>query len=133
MFSHFGPVATGILATAPIVMTSMALILHPRVGGAVSAAVIANSLTGLVGFATALVVLHVTAPLLGNAAALALWLLASMGWNLCLWGCGGGGFLCVREHLAISQRSLWSPVGPGLRTVIRMDGGGSVSRRPRRR
>jgi hypothetical protein len=84
--ARVGPVTIGILATAPIVMTSMALILHPRVGGAVSAAVIANSLTGLVGFATALVVLHVTAPPLGNAAALVLWLLTSMGWNLCLWG-----------------------------------------------
>jgi hypothetical protein len=66
-------------------MTSMALILHPRVGGAVSAAVIANSLTGLVGFGASLIVLHLAAVPLGNAAALALWFLASMGWNLCLW------------------------------------------------
>jgi len=83
--ARVGPIATGILATAPVVMTSMALILHPRVGGAVSAAVIANGLTGLVGFGTSLVVLHVAAVPLGKAAALVLWLLASMGWNLCLW------------------------------------------------
>jgi hypothetical protein len=67
------------------VMTSMALILQPRVGGAVAAAVIANGLTGLVGFGASLVVLHLAALHLGNAAALTLWLLASMGWNLCLW------------------------------------------------
>ena len=83
--ARVGPIATGILATAPVVMTSMALILHPRVGGAVSAAVIANGLTGLVGFGTSLVVLHVAAVPLGKAAAFVLWLLASMGWNLCLW------------------------------------------------
>jgi hypothetical protein len=84
--TRVGPTATGIMATAPIVMTSMALILHPRVGGAVSAAVIANSLTGLVGFGVSVIVPHIAAVPLGNAAALVLWLLASMGWNLCLWG-----------------------------------------------
>jgi hypothetical protein len=35
-----------------------ALILHPRVGRKVSAAVMANGLTGLVGFGVALLVLH---------------------------------------------------------------------------
>jgi hypothetical protein len=83
--TRVGPTTTGILATAPIVMTSMALILQPRVGGAVAAAVIANGLTGLVGFGASLVVLHVAALTFDNAAALTLWLLASMGWNLCLW------------------------------------------------
>src|ERR1700693_298842 len=37
--TRVGPTTTGILATAPIVMTSMALILQPRVGGAGAAAV----------------------------------------------------------------------------------------------
>jgi hypothetical protein len=83
--TRVGPTTTGVLATAPIVMTSMALILQPRVGGAVAAAVIANSLTGLLGFGASLVVLHIAAMPLGNAAALTLWLLTSMGWNLCLW------------------------------------------------
>jgi hypothetical protein len=83
--TRVGPTTTGVLATAPIVMTSMALILQPRVGGAVAAAVIANSLTGLLGFGASLVVLHIAAVPLGNTAALTLWLLTSMGWNLCLW------------------------------------------------
>jgi hypothetical protein len=80
-----GPTVTGILATAPMVMTSMALILQPRVGGAATAAVFANSLTGLVGFGASLIVLHVAALHFNNAAALMLWLLTSMGWNLSLW------------------------------------------------
>jgi len=83
--ARVGPTLTGILATAPMVMTSMILILQPRVGGKVAAAVIANGLTGMVGFGAALVVLHLAAMPLGNAAALVLGLLTSMGWNLCLW------------------------------------------------
>jgi len=84
--TRVGPTTTGILATAPIVMTSMALILHPRVGGKVSAAVMANGLTGLVGFGVALIVLHAATLAFGNAAGLALWILSSMAWNLALWG-----------------------------------------------
>ena len=83
--TRVGPTTTGILATAPIVMTSMALILQPRVGGKVSAAVIANGLTGLVGFGVSLLVLHAAALAFGNAAGLALWILSSMAWNLGLW------------------------------------------------
>jgi hypothetical protein len=84
--ARVGPTATGILATAPMVMTSMALILQPRVGGPAAAAVIANGLTGLVGFGASLVVLYVAAlHFNNNAVALTLWLLTSMGWNLCLW------------------------------------------------
>jgi hypothetical protein len=83
--TRVGPTTTGILATAPIVMTSITLILHPRVGGKVSAAVIANGLTGLVGFGVSLLVLYAAALAFGNAAALVLWLLSSMAWNLSLW------------------------------------------------
>lgn len=83
--TRVGPTTTGILATAPIVMTSMAIILQPRVGGKVSAAVIANGLTGLVGFGVSLLVLHAAVLAFGNAIGLALWILSSMAWNLCLW------------------------------------------------
>jgi hypothetical protein len=83
--TRVGPTTTGILATAPIVMTSMALILHPRVGGRAAAAVIANGLTGLVGFGVSLLVLHAAALVFGNAVGLVLWILSSMGWNLTLW------------------------------------------------
>jgi hypothetical protein len=83
--TRVGPTLTGILATAPMVMTSMILILHPRVGGKVSAAVIANGLNGMLGFGASLVVLHLAAVPLGNAAALVLALLTSMSWNLSLW------------------------------------------------
>jgi hypothetical protein len=83
--TRVGPTTTGILATAPMVMTSMALILQPRVGGKVSAAVFANGLPGLVGFGVSLLVLHAGVLAFGNAAGLVLWILSSMAWNLCLW------------------------------------------------
>ena len=49
------------IALFPVVFTSMMLILHPRIGGPPTAAVIANSGWGLMGFGVAIAVLHVAA------------------------------------------------------------------------
>ena len=46
---HVGPTVTGLLAVYPIVMTSLMLIFQPRVGGPATAALIANTMWGLVG------------------------------------------------------------------------------------
>ena len=54
-----GPSISGIIALFPVVFTSMMLILHPRIGGPPTAAVIANSGWGLMGFGLAIAVLHV--------------------------------------------------------------------------
>jgi succinate-acetate transporter protein len=61
---------------------SVILILHNRVGGKASAAVLANAPLGLVGFAFACSVLHVTAVPFGSAIGLALALATSVGWSL---------------------------------------------------
>ena len=45
-----GPTISGIIALFPVVFSSMMLILHPRIGGPPTAAVIANSGWGLLGF-----------------------------------------------------------------------------------
>jgi len=80
-----GPKVSGIIALFPVVFTSLILILHPRIGGAATAAVIANGLWGLVGFGIAIVVLHLVA-LQGSAAlALSLALATCVTWNLGLW------------------------------------------------
>jgi hypothetical protein len=63
----------------------MMLILHPRIGGPPTAAVIANSGWGLIGFGVAIAVLHVAALRFGSAAALALALSTCVSWNLALW------------------------------------------------
>jgi hypothetical protein len=79
---HIGPAGSGILAAFPIILISVILILHTRVGGRPTAAVMANAVLGLVGFACACIVLHVTAEPFGSALALLLALAASIGWSL---------------------------------------------------
>jgi len=68
--SRSGPRLTGVLAVFPIVLMSLIVILHPRIGGKAAAAVIANIMTGLIGFGLCVVALHVAVVPLGAPAAL---------------------------------------------------------------
>lgn len=79
---RIGPGGSGILAVFPIILISVMLILHRRVGGKPTAAVMANAVLGLVGFAMACVVLHFTADAFGSAIGLTLALATSIGWSL---------------------------------------------------
>jgi hypothetical protein len=83
-----GPSISGMIALFPVVFTSMMLILHPRIGGPATAAVIANGGWGLIGFGIAIAVMHVTALRLGSAVALSLALVTCVSWNLGLWWTG---------------------------------------------
>jgi hypothetical protein len=83
-----GPKVSGMIALFPIVFTSMMLILHPRIGGKPTAAVLANSAWGLVGLGIAIAVLHVAALQFGSAIGLSLALATCVGWNLGLWWLG---------------------------------------------
>jgi len=89
---RIGPTATGNLAVFPIVLSSIMIILHHRVGGPATAAVMANAVIGLGGFAVAVLVLNLTAEGLGSALALTLALLVSLGANLMIY--------VVRQRLA---------------------------------
>jgi hypothetical protein len=80
-----GPGISGIIALFPAVFSSMMLILHPRIGGPATAAVIANGGWGMMGFGIAIAVLHVTALRFGSAIALSLALATCVSWNLGLW------------------------------------------------
>jgi hypothetical protein len=80
-----GPKVSGIIALFPVVFTSMMLILHPRIGGPATAAVLANSGWGLMGLGIAIAVLHVTALQFGSAVGLGLALMTCVSWNLGLW------------------------------------------------
>ena len=80
-----GPTVSGIIALFPVVFTSLMLILHPRIGGPPTAAVIANGGWGLMGFAIAIAVMHVAALHFGSAIALSLALATCVSWNLGLW------------------------------------------------
>ena len=83
--THVGPTVTGMLAVFPIVLTSLMLILHPRIGGKASAAVLANTLPGLGGFSLCLLALHLTAVPLGSTLALIVALVVSIAANLSIW------------------------------------------------
>jgi len=80
-----GPRVSGVIALFPAVFTSLILILTPRIGGGATAAVLANGQWGLIGFALAIVIMHLAAQPLGRAAALSLALAMCVIWNLGLW------------------------------------------------
>jgi len=82
---HVGPTVTGLLAIYPIVMTSLMLIFQPRVGGPAAAALIANTMWGLVGFSACLFTVHLATARLGTWPGLILALAVSVIWNLALW------------------------------------------------
>lgn len=88
MSSVVGPKVSGMIALYPVVFTSMMLILHPRIGGPATAAVLANSGWGLIGLGIALAILHLAAPRFGSAIGLGLALATCVGWNLGLWWLG---------------------------------------------
>jgi hypothetical protein len=82
---HVGPTVTGLLAVYPIVMTSLMLIFQSRVGGRATAALIANTMWGLVGFSACLFTVHLAPVPLGTWPGLTLALAVSVAWNLALW------------------------------------------------
>jgi len=88
--NSLGPAATGTLATYPVVFTSLVLILQPRCGGLFTASLLVNSLKGLIGFGTALGVLHLASAQWGSAAGLLLGLAVAIGWNI--------GLFLLRHH-----------------------------------
>jgi hypothetical protein len=79
---QLGPSGSGLLAVFPVVLISIMFILHRRVGGKPSAAVLANAPLGLVGFGFACSVLYFAAEPFGTAVGLTLALATSVGWSL---------------------------------------------------
>jgi hypothetical protein len=80
-----GPIVTGVLAVYPISSTSLMLILHPRVGGRPTAAVLMNSMWGLCGISFGLAALNLSVITLGAVPALTLALAIPVSWNLGVW------------------------------------------------
>jgi hypothetical protein len=101
-----GPVLAGIFAVFPIVTLSMMLILHPRIGGPATAAIIANAMWGLVGFALAILTLHLTAVPFGAPLALLSALAVSVAANCTI-------FLLRRAEHAARTAALNSAASPG--------------------
>jgi len=89
---RIGPYASGLLAVFPVVLTSIVLILHNRAGGKPTAAVLANTVLGFIGFALACVSVHIVADLFGKWSALAAGLAVSVGYSLTIWQARRVGF-----------------------------------------
>ena len=84
--SHLGGAgAAGMIAVYPISTTSTMLLLHARIGGRASAAVIANGLWGLFGVGFGLFMMTLTAPRWGGTVGLAILLAVPVTWNLSIW------------------------------------------------
>jgi hypothetical protein len=83
---RIGADSSGILAVFPIVLISVMFIMHRRVGGPATAAVLANAILGLVGFAFAAITLHFTTLAFGSPPALLLAISVSIGWGLLVYG-----------------------------------------------
>lgn len=92
-----GPTLTGMAAVFPVASTSFALLVLPRLGGAMSAAIMVSALRAMPGFALALLTLHLAAVPLGVGPSLVVALLPSLGWSALL-------MLGQRRRLAIRRR-----------------------------
>jgi hypothetical protein len=78
---RLGATRSGLIAVLPVVLTSLIVILQPRIGGPAMARIIASCLPGLAGFALALAVAAALAVPLGRFGALLVGLGVTMLWN----------------------------------------------------
>lgn len=76
-----GPAVTGIAAVFPISLSSLLVMVRPRIGGAASALLAVSALRAMLGFGLGLLVLHLAIPPFGVAAALGGGLLATVVWS----------------------------------------------------
>jgi hypothetical protein len=84
--SHrIGSFASGVFAMFPIVMTSLAVVLHPRLGGKASAAVFAHAQPPLFGLALGFCAVHYLAEPLGVWSAYLAGLATTAAWSGMLW------------------------------------------------
>ena len=81
---HVPPAVTGVLSVMPILMASLILVMHPRVGGAGTAALMANTLGGIVGMVLAFSTIHLTVQWIGVWPSLAIGLAITVSWNVML-------------------------------------------------
>jgi hypothetical protein len=76
-----GPAAAGVLAILPLVLSSLVIILHPRIGGVPTGQVMLNGFPGLMGFGIAIGSVSVAAIPFGSALALTGGLAIAVIWN----------------------------------------------------
>jgi len=99
-----GPALTGMATVFPVAFTSFAVLVLPRVGGVVGAAIMVSALRAMPGFALALLTLHLFVVPLGAALALPLALLPSLAWSALLMLGRGGSAAPARRQSAVKAR-----------------------------
>ena len=77
-----GPLATGVMAVFPVSLTSLFLLLKPRVGGLATALLAVNALRGMVGFGLMMLTLHLAIAPIGLVPAMIAALCVSLLWSL---------------------------------------------------
>ena len=80
-----GPRISGMVALFPAVFSSLILVLMPRIGGRATAALMANSQWGMMGFGLAVLLLHLTHCRSAAGLALSIALATCVAWNFGLW------------------------------------------------
>ncbi len=75
---------TGILSIMPTVTTSLIVVLHGRIGGPATAALLAHSIVGMIGMLFAITLVAATITTWGPALSLSLALAVCVAWNLML-------------------------------------------------
>lgn len=89
---------TGILAIVPIVTASLIIVLHGRIGGPATAALLAHTIGGLVGMLFAVTFVAATIVAWGPVASLSVALAICVSWNLML--------IAARQGRSILKRQL---------------------------
>jgi uncharacterized membrane protein (GlpM family) len=79
-----GPYFSGTLVAFPLMLTSLVVILQPRIGGPQTAALVANSIVGLFGFGFAIATAIAFVPVVGRYWALGIGLAFCLLWNIAL-------------------------------------------------
>lgn len=76
----------GALSVFPVMFGSIAMFLHPRLGGHAAASVIANANIGMFGFSSCALTVALVAERIGSYPALALGLAVAICWNMTVFG-----------------------------------------------
>ena len=104
--ARLGPSLTGMAALFPVTFSSLALVVHPRLGGRIAAVTMASALRGMVGFVLGLLVLHGLAVPLGTPAALVAALLTMLAWS--------GALILLRRRSARLRGGVAAASRPGV-------------------
>ncbi len=102
--SSIGSFASGMFALFPIILGSSIVIMHPRIGGKVTASMLAHAQLPLIGLGLGFLVVHYLVAPIGVWLALVVGITANIAWS--------GGLLVVRLQILKRSGATSSPAAP---------------------